>query len=165
MFVINLFDLTIKPVIMYATPHSLSHKAGYSSTVSLALLIMRLIMGIAFILHGWGKIPHPASWAPPGGPVTIPAFFQVLAAISEFGGGIALVLGIVTRLAAAAIGITMAVAVYFHAVLLKDPFVNMTGGSSFEPALVYLGVAIVLLATGAGRYSLDHVIFHRRGLS
>ena len=133
-----------------------------STFTSTALLLFRLVVGIAFILHGFGKIQTPFGWMPPGGPVDIPPVFQFLAALSEFGGGIALVLGLLTPLAALAIAFTMVVAVYMHAVVFHDPFVNPTGGSSFEPALGYLASAIVVLATGPGKFSLDAVIFKRK---
>ncbi len=122
---------------------------------SAALLLIRLIAGTAFALHGWGKMQHPFSWMPPEAPVHIPGFFQFLAAFSEFGGGIAWVLGLLTPLASLGIGFTMTVAVYFHLIVRHDPFVNPTGGMSYEPALVYLGIAILILALGPGKYSLD----------
>lgn len=133
-----------------------------TTKTSAGLLALRLIAGIAFILHGWMKIQHPMSWAPPGGPVSIPAFFQLLAAVSEFCGGIAWVLGIVTPLASFGIFCTMLVAVYFHMIVFKDPFVNMTGGSSYEPALVFLGVALVIFCAGPGKFSLDNMLFGSR---
>jgi putative oxidoreductase len=129
---------------------------------SAALLLLRLIVGAAFVLHGWGKIQTPFEWVPPQAPIAIPAFFQFLAAISEFGGGIGLILGLLTPIASLGIGCTMAVAVYFHSIVMKDPFVNMTGGSSYEPALVFLGIAILFLALGPGKLSLDKMIFGER---
>ncbi|WP_343701054.1 DoxX family protein [Chitinophaga sp.] len=132
------------------------------TATSTALFVLRLIVGIAFIMHGWGKIQAPASWMPSGGPVSLSPFWQVMAALSEFGGGILLVLGLVTPIASLAIGITMAVAVYFHSVVFKDPFVNMTGGSSFELPLTYFGVALLCLFAGPGKISLDYKIFGRR---
>jgi putative oxidoreductase len=126
---------------------------------SAALLVLRLIVGAAFVFHGWGKIQTPFGWNPPESPVFIPVIFQLLAAISEFGGGIAWILGLLTPIASLGIGCTMAVAVYLHSMVMKDPFVNLTGGSSYEPALVYLGIALVFLALGPGKFSLDEGIF------
>jgi putative oxidoreductase len=128
--------------------------------LDLALLLIRLVCGYAFILHGLGKIQHPMDWMGPQS--TTPGFLQLLAAFSEFGGGIALILGLIVRLASLGILITMAVAVYTHAVAMGDPFMNPKGGSSFEPASVYFCVAVVLLAAGAGRFSLDKLIFGDR---
>ncbi len=127
---------------------------------SAALLLLRLIVGAAFIIHGWGKIQNPFNWMGPQSPV--PGFFQFLAAFSEFGGGIAWMIGLLTPLASLGIGFTMAVAVYMHSMVMKDPFVNMTGGRSFELAASYFIVAIILVAMGPGKFSLDKVIFGER---
>ena len=118
-----------------------------SSRVSLGLLILRLVFGIAFILHGWGKIQAPMSWMGPDAPV--PGFLQFLAAFAEFGGGIAMILGALTPLASLGLICTMVVAVFVH-VGKGDGFV---GG--FEPALVYLCISILFLLAGPGRYSVD----------
>src|SRR5512133_1062981 len=94
----------------------------YPVPVDAALLLVRLVVGIAFTLHGWGKIQHPTSWMGPDG--SAPPVFQALAAVSEFGGGIALVLGLLARLGALGILCTMAVAFWTHAVMRGDPFVS-----------------------------------------
>jgi len=133
-----------------------------SAFPSFTLLLLRLMVGAAFVLHGWGKIQTPFAWLPAQAPVAIPGILQCLAAISEFGGGMALILGLLTRLGAFGLACTMGVAVYFHAVVNKDPFVNHTGGMSYEPALVYLGIALVFLALGPGKFSLDSKIFSER---
>jgi putative oxidoreductase len=129
---------------------------------SAALLFLRLVAGIAFVFHGSGKIQNPFDWLPPQAPISIPSFFQFLAAISEFGGGIGWILGLLTPLASLGIGCTMAVAVYFHSIVMGDPFVNMTGGSSYEPAMIFLGISILFLALGPGMFSLDRKIFGER---
>lgn len=135
--------------------------AAYPSCASFGLLVLRLIAGVAFIMHGWGKIQTPFSWMPPEAPV--PGFFQFLAALSEFGGGIAWILGLLTPLFSFGLACTMAVAVFMHAVVMGDPFVATGPGmSSFEPALVYFGVAILLLLAGPGKFALDLKIFGER---
>lgn len=132
----------------------------HTAPASTALLVVRLIAGAAFVLHGSGKIVNPFAWMGPD--ATIPGFFQLLAAISEFGGGIAWILGLLTPLAALGIGCTMTVAVYTHLVLRGDPFVNLTGGPGYELALVFWGIALLLLLLGPGRFSLDRAIFGER---
>jgi putative oxidoreductase len=125
--------------------------------VDLVLLLIRLVVGYAFVLHGWGKIQHPLNWMGPES--SIPGIFQALAAISEFGGGLALISGFLTRLGAFGIGCTMTVAVYMHRFVLGDPFVNLTGGRAYELAAVFLVMAIFLVISGPGRFSLDRSIF------
>ncbi len=133
-----------------------SHSAG----ASVALLVLRLIAGIAFIHHGWGKIQTPFAWAGPES--NIPGFFQLLAAISEFGGGFAWAFGFLTPLFSFGLLCTMSVAVHMHMIVRHDPFVNLKGGLSYEPALVYWGIAVLLLVLGPGFISLDRIMFGKR---
>jgi putative oxidoreductase len=132
----------------------------YTTFADAALLLLRFVAGLAFMFHGWGKIQNPFGWIGPD--AAIPGIFQGLAALSEFGGGLAWVLGLLTPLASLGIAITMAVAFSFHAFQRGDPFVSMTGGPSFELAAIYFCLAILLLAMGPGRFSLDRGIFGRR---
>ena len=134
----------------------------HPAPASTALLLLRLVAGAAFVIHGSQKIQNPFEWMGPQSPV--PGFFQLLAAIAEFGGGIAWIVGLLTPLAALGIGCTMTVAVFMHSMVLKDPFVNLTGGSSYELASAYLCIAILLLVMGPGKFSMDNKIFgERRG--
>jgi putative oxidoreductase len=129
---------------------------------SVALLLIRVVAGLAFMFHGWGKIQNPMAWMGPEAP--IPGVFQGLAALSEFGGGLAWILGLLTPLASLGIAITMAVAFSFHAFQRGDPFVATGPGSpSYELAAVYFCIALLLLAAGPGRFSLDRTLFGPRG--
>lgn len=138
-----------------------SNLSGYSTICfSTAILILRVVAGVAFIYHGWGKIQNPLAWMGPDSPV--PGFLQLLAALSEFGGGIAWIVGLLTPLASLGMGITMAVAVYMHMIVMQDPFVSLTGGRSYELALVYFVISVVLLILGPGKFSLDRIIFGQK---
>ena len=132
----------------------------YSTAADVSLLLLRFAAGVAFMLHGWGKIQNPFSWMGPD--AFAPGIFQALAALAEFGGGLAWVMGLLTPLASLGIASTMAVAVYLHAIVWGDPFVAKGGGGSWELAAVYFCVAVVLIAVGPGRLSLDRAIFGRR---
>lgn len=94
-----------------------------------------------------------------GPEAAVPAVFQALAAVSEFFGGMAWIAGLLTPLASLGIACTMAVAVYTHAAVLRDPFVAMQGGRSWELAAAYFCVAALLLLAGPGRFSADRVVF------
>jgi putative oxidoreductase len=140
------------------------HKLFYPSFVcgrgALGLLVLRLVTGAAFIQHGWPKIQKPFHWLdqaanPP------PGFLQALAALSEFGGGIALILGLLTPLASLGIACTMVVAITTVHLPNGDSFVGEPG-KSFEPAAVYLAIVITLLLVGPGLLSLDALLFGRR---
>jgi putative oxidoreductase len=121
-----------------------------------SLLLLRFVAGLAFMFHGWGKIQNPFGWMGPDAPV--PGIFQALAALSEFGGGLAWIIGLLTPLASLGIAITMAVAFSMHAFINGDPFVS-TGGPSYELAALYFCIAVLLIAFGPGRFSIDKTIF------
>ena len=134
----------------------------YTNLQSLGLLLLRLVAGLAFMHHGYSKIQAPFSWM--GVDSGMPGILQLLAAISEFGGGLAWVLGLLTPLASLGIFCTMAVAVRLHMLVIGDPFVSSSpGGSSYELALLYLSIAILFFIFGPGKWSLDYRFFGERG--
>jgi putative oxidoreductase len=112
------------------------------------------------MLHGWGKIQDPFGWMGPD--AFAPGVLQALAALAEFGGGLAWILGLLTPLASLGIACTMGVAFSLHAIVRGDPFVSMTGGPSSELAAVYFTIALLLIALGPGRVSLDRMLFGPR---
>lgn len=132
----------------------------HSTFADTALLLTRVVAGLAFAMHGWPKIHNPFGWMGPDG--FAPSIFQALAAVSEFGGGLAWVLGLLTPLAALGVACTMAVAFSMHTFMRGDPFVSMTGGPTSELAAVYFCIALLLLAMGPGRFSLDRALFGSR---
>lgn len=123
---------------------------------SWSILILRVVAGLAMMFHGWGKIQSPMNWMGPDAPV--PGIFQALAALSEFGGGLAWILGLLTPLASAGMFVTMAVAALTH-IIRGDPFVGSP--ASYELATVYLTVSLLLLLCGPGKFSADAKLFSR----
>jgi len=120
-------------------------------------LILRVVLGAIFIAHGFQKISHGMpdfahTVAQLGFP--LPSLFAWAAALSEFLGGICVLVGLFTRYAALAIAIVMAVAV--AKVHLHEGLVD---GYEFPLTLLTVAVAIVLL--GAGPASVDHTVLHR----
>ncbi|MFP5519168.1 MAG: DoxX family protein [Bdellovibrionia bacterium] len=117
------------------------------------ILIFRLFVGFAMAFaHGLGKVPPGEQLI---GGVTamgfpLPVVFAWAAALSELVGGVLIGFGLFTRLSSLALGFTMAVAAFLvHA---ADPFQQK------ELAFFYLVSCIMLIFTGAGKYSLDKVI-------
>ncbi|MEZ5979981.1 MAG: DoxX family protein [Planctomycetota bacterium] len=129
-----------------------------------ALLLLRLVTGVAMAIHGYPKMFgfgenvefNGMKWM--GADSWAPGWLQFMAALAEFGGGIAIALGLLTRLSAFGMACTMGVAVYTHAWIKSDPFVANEGGS-YEKAAVYLAISLLLLAMGAGRHSADRALF------
>lgn len=115
-----------------------------------ALLALRIVLGVIFILHGydklWGKIGmenFTGMVDKLGFPA--PVLFAYLAALAEFFGGIALLVGIGTTVASALLLVVMLVA--------------MIGVKSFRfPAidadLSLFAMSLAVLLMGPGRYSL-----------
>lgn len=121
---------------------------------SLGLLLLRLVVGTAFILHGWPKIQKPTSWMGDA----VPGVLQLASALAEFGGGIALIAGFLTPLVSLALAVNMAVALLIAHFPKGQPFVGGGPGGSFELPLVYFALFVALLAIGPGRYSLDALL-------
>lgn len=132
-------------------PESVSHRA------SAGVLLLRVYAGLALMQHGQHKISNPFHWMGDG-PGKPAAILQALAAVSEYLGGLAIALGLLTPLAAFGIACTMAYATFTH-VSRGDPFVGR--GGSFEPALGYCVTALLLILAGPGAYSLDAMIARR----
>ncbi len=130
---------------------------------SLGLLVLRLAVGAAFLFHGWGKIQNPMGWMGPDSP--FPNYLQAAAAIAEFGGGVALIIGFLTPLFAFMLACTMAVAALKVHIPAGDPFVDLKGGRSWELAAVYFAASVAILLLGPGTLSLDWCLFGRRAAS
>ncbi len=121
----------------------------------IALLLLRLMVGAAFVIHGLPKIQHPGNWLSATIP-SVPGWLQALAAFAEFGGGIALIAGFLTPLFAFLIACNMVVAIFFVLVPHGATFVsNAPGRQSYELPAAYLVMALAFILIGPGAYSVD----------
>jgi putative oxidoreductase len=145
-----------------ASMRQILYREGTDAAGSAGLLILRLVVGSAFLFHGWPKIQAATHWMGPEAPV--PGALQAAAAVSEFGGGIALILGVFTPLACLGLAGTMGFAITMVHMKMGHPFVaSKPGESSSELAAAYLACVVLLLLIGPGRFSLDAALFGRRG--
>ena len=131
-----------------------------------ALTVIRLVLGVVFFAHGAQKM---LGWfGGPGFPNTmqlfsqmgIPGFLAFLAIAAEFFGGLGLIFGLFTRVAAFGISCNMivAVAMVHHQFGF---FMNWTGaqkGEGYEYHLLLLAASVVLMIRGAGAASVDRLL-------
>ncbi len=128
---------------------------------SYGLLALRLVMGLAFVIHGLPKIQSPFGWMGPN--ASIPGFLQALAALAEFGGGLALIVGLFTPLASLGLIVTMLVALGTVLIPNGVPFVaSKPGDNSSELAFLFLASAFLFLTVGPGTFSLDALLFGKK---
>ena len=126
------------------------------------LLIIRLVFGLGIMLHGWQKIHSPGGpmgWMGPDSHV--PGIFQALSTAAEFSGGLGIVVGLLTPLAALGLTFNMLVALFMVHIPAGHAFVGGHGQPSFEPAADYLAAALVILIMGPGAWSLDALIIDK----
>ncbi|MET4591957.1 DoxX family protein [Arthrobacter sp. 754] len=133
-----------------------------SRLTTTALTVLRVVLGFLFAAHGWQKFNE---WTVAG---TQAAFAQMgvpaaqisapLVAGLELAGGIALILGVLTRVVAALLALNMLGAlVLVHAA--AGVFADKGG---YELVLLLAAAALALALTGAGRLSVDRALFGRR---
>jgi putative oxidoreductase len=130
------------------------------------LSVVRVILGVVFLAHGAQKVlgwfggygfgPTMGSMEHMG----IPAPFAFLAIAAEFAGGLGLILGLLSRVAAFGIGVEMIVAIAkIHGT--NGFFMNWAGsqkGEGFEYHLLALALLALIMVRGAGALSLDRLI-------
>lgn len=123
--------------------------------MALGLTILRLVVGAVFIVHGAQKFfvfgigGVTAAFAQMH--IPLPMIAAPVVAIVEFVGGIALVVGLFTRVAAILLAIDMVGAIVF--VHGRNGFFLPMG---FEYALTLLAVFVALAVAGPGEYSVDN---------
>jgi putative oxidoreductase len=134
---------------------------------NVSTLLLRLLLGVVFFPHGaqmalgwFGGYGFSGTMGFFTGTLHIPAPFAFLAIAAQFAGAIALILGLFTRVAALGIAVNMLVAVAMvHA--QYGWFMNWFGnqkGEGFEYHLLAIGIAIVLMIRGGGKWAADTVI-------
>ncbi|HEX2835010.1 MAG TPA: DoxX family protein [Thermoanaerobaculia bacterium] len=137
-------------------------------STDVAALALRVSAGLIFLPHGWSKIAGEGGASSFAADMAanygIPTFFGHVAAWGELAGAVLLILGLLTRIDALLLAVTMFVAAFI--VQLPDAlyevppsaikfFVAMRG---IELPLAMLAISVALLLLGAGRISLDYAL-------
>ncbi len=121
----------------------------------IGLLILRVGIGVMFIMHGLPKLTGgPEKWEMLGGTMKslgvdfAPVVWGFMAAFSECAGGLLLALGFFTRPACFFLLATMIVAMSMH-ISKGDPFVAYS--HAMEAGILFISLILI----GPGKYSLD----------
>lgn len=143
---------------------------GPSPLSAAVLTLLRVFTGIAFIRHGWPKLRNLTTWATA---LKTPRWLCFLSAFSMWAGGIALIPGLLTPLAALAILVSMAYAMVLEVLagtpfIAPDPYQIPPGDyagpmgvgepPSWEKAAMYVVMCLVLIGAGGGALSVDGLL-------
>lgn len=128
---------------------------------SIGLLVLRVITGIIFIAHGGQKLFvygfDGVAGAFAGMGIPLAGIAGPAVALMEFFGGLALVVGLMTRLSGLGLAITMLGAIFFAH--LPAGFFAPNG---FEFPLALMGASLAVAFAGAGELSADALLRNRR---
>jgi putative oxidoreductase len=142
--------------------------AGLQGSV---LLVLRVCVGVLFLLHGYPKMTHLRLWATS---LKMPIGLCFLSALSMVLGGVCLILGLLTPLASIAILISMAFAAFLEIsqglpFVARDPYLippdqykgpkGQGEPPSWEKAFMYCLMLMTIAVIGPGAFSLDALLF------
>lgn len=138
-----------------------------ATTNDTTLAICRLVLGLVFFMHGaqlalgwFGGYGFAATLHFFTTQLGIPAVFAALAVLAQFLGGLGLIVGLLSRIAAFGIAAVMLYAVIkIH--LAMGFFMNWSGtqkGEGYEYHLLTLALCLLIMVKGAGALSIDGVL-------
>jgi len=120
----------------------------------IGFLVARILMPILFIVAGWGKITGYAGTQQYMEAMGVPGFFLPLTILLEFGGGLAILFGFLTRFTALfTAAFTLLTAFIFH-----TNFGEGANSLMFMKNLTIAGGYLLLGLVGPGAYSIDRLL-------
>ena len=129
--------------------------APLAPMVDIVLLIVRVVLGVIMIYYGWPKLKDPAKNARDFGSMGFKPgwLWGSVVLLVEFGGGLLIILGLLTPIAAVLFGFEMLVGSIWKATKAGKPFVDW----SYDVQL--LALCLLLLALGPGAFSIDAALW------
>jgi putative oxidoreductase len=138
-----------------------------ATTNDIPLAICRLVLGIIFFIHGsqltlgwFGGYGFSGTMHFFTTQLGIPAIFAAIAILAQFLGGIGLVVGLLSRIAAFGIACVMLIAIIkIH--FAMGFFMNWYGaqkGEGYEYHLLVLAICLLIMVKGAGAFSIDQIL-------
>ncbi len=123
-----------------------------NDTSEWALALLRIVLGVIFLYHGYLKLFVAGGFKATVGFFTtlgipVPLYSALLVSVAEFAGGILLIVGVITRLASLVLIFEMLVALF--AVHIRNGFLVSKGG--YEFVLLIIAGLVVVLNKGAGK--------------
>ncbi|PIC87734.1 oxidoreductase [Sporosarcina sp. P20a] len=129
--------------------------------LEISIFLLRIMLGISFFVHGFVKfqdgIGNTGGWFDSIG---IPGFLAYFVGAVELIGGMALILGVGTRVVSALLAIIMVGAIL--KVKLTAGFLGTGEKVGYELDLVLLVIAIFLTINGSKIWAVDQAIFNRK---
>ena len=140
----------------YASTSPASHSSAQASQADLAALLLRVAMGVLFVLHAWMKISvfTPAGTAQYFASIGLPGVLAYLTIAAELLGGLALIAGVFTRWVSLALVPVMVGAAFFGHGSAGFFFSNAGGGWEY-PAFWTVALLVQALL-GDGAYALTN---------
>jgi putative oxidoreductase len=136
---------------------------------SWAMLLIRLPIGINMLVHGYAKITNVAGTMRYFDGLGINHFFGWLAIIAEFFGGIGLIVGCLSRIAAFGVACTMVVAIFERHIrygyLMNWHGALPYGTEGWEMHTLSIGMCAGIMLAGAGALSVDRLLVKLLNLS
>jgi putative oxidoreductase len=134
-------------------------------TARYGLAILRVVLGIVMIVHGWSKLSGGVGNVAGsfGGNLGVPApgLMAWVVTIVELVGGILLVVGFLSQIAGILIALDMLGAILFAFLLRGAPFIE-NGAITWEKEAVFAAAALCIALAGPGAWSVDDVVAENR---
>jgi len=127
----------------------------------MSTLILRVVLGITFLVHGVAKfqggIENIVGWF---GAIGLPGFLAYIVAAIEVAGGIALILGLGSRVVSALLAFLMIGAIL--KVKLAVGFLGNGEMAGYELDLALLAMAVFIAINGSKMFALDQIVFKEK---